>query len=74
MSDWFRRDSRNIKTFNKRDTKEGMWYSCPKCRVVIYKTVLQNNHFIHILNGTTVCEYSSIQSQYRDGIRNQDSI
>tara|TARA_Y100001970_G_scaffold41100_2_gene50690 strand:- start:930 stop:1775 length:846 start_codon:yes stop_codon:yes gene_type:complete len=46
MSDWFRRDSKNIKTFNKRDTKEGMWYSCPKCRVVIYKTVLQNNHFV----------------------------
>ena len=46
MSDWFRRDSKNIKTFNKRDTKEGMWYSCPKCRIVIYKSVLQNNHFV----------------------------
>ena len=46
MSDWFRRDSKNIKTFNKRDTKEGMWYSCPECRVVIYKNVLQNNHFV----------------------------
>ena len=46
MSDWFRRDSKNIKTFNKRDTKEGMWYSCPACRVVIYKSVLQDNHFV----------------------------
>ena len=46
MSDWFRRDSKNIKTFNKRDTKEGMWYSCPECRVVIYKSVLQDNHFV----------------------------
>jgi len=46
MSDWFRRDSKNIKTFNKRDTKEGMWYSCPQCRVVIYKSVLQDNHFV----------------------------
>jgi len=46
MSDWFRRDSKNIKTFSKRDTKEGMWYSCPECRVVIYKSVLQDNHFV----------------------------
>ena len=46
MPDWFRRDSKNIKTFNKRDTKEGMWYSCPECRVVIYKSVLQDNHFV----------------------------
>ena len=46
MSDWFRRDSKNIKTFNKRDTKEGMWYSCPQCRVVIYKSVLQDNYFV----------------------------
>ena len=46
MSDWFRRDSKNIKTFNKRDTKEGMWYSCPQCRSVIYKSVLQQNYYV----------------------------
>ena len=46
MSDWFRRNTKNIQTYNKKDTKEGMWYSCPKCRAVIYQTVLKDNFFV----------------------------
>ena len=46
MPDWFRRESDNIKTFDKRNTEEGLWIKCPKCRVVIYKTVLKENHFV----------------------------
>ena len=46
MSDWFRRNTKNIKTYSKRDTKEGMLPSCPKCRAVIYQTVLKDNFFV----------------------------
>jgi len=46
MSDWFRRNTKNIQTHSKKDTKEGMWYSCPKCRAVIYQTVLKGNFFV----------------------------
>ena len=46
MADWFRRDSKNINTVSKKDTKEGLWYSCPKCRAVIYRKVLKENSFV----------------------------
>ena len=46
MADWFRRDSKNINTISKKDTKEGLWYSCPKCRAVIYRKVLKENSFV----------------------------
>jgi len=46
MADWFRRDSKNIKTNSKRDTEEGLWHSCPKCRAVIYRKVLKENSFV----------------------------
>jgi len=46
MSDWFRRSSKNITTFNKRDTEEGAWIKCPSCRIVIYKDVLKDNYFV----------------------------
>ena len=46
MSDWFRRNTKNIQTHSKRDTKEGMWQSCPECRAVIYQTVLRENSFV----------------------------
>ena len=46
MSDWFRRSTKNIKTFNKRDTEEGAWIKCPSCTIVIYKNVLKENYFV----------------------------
>jgi len=46
MSDWFRRESKNIKTVNKRDTQEGSWIKCPDCSSMIYKSVLQQDFFV----------------------------
>ena len=40
MTEWFRRKSKNIKTFYKRDTEEGSWLKCPDCDEVLYKKVL----------------------------------
>ena len=46
MADWFRRESKNITTEYKRDTLEGSWIKCPKCREVIYKNVLEDKHTV----------------------------
>tara|TARA_Y100000814_G_scaffold275106_1_gene234295 strand:- start:859 stop:1719 length:861 start_codon:yes stop_codon:yes gene_type:complete len=46
MVDWFRRESKNIKTVDKRDTREGSWIKCPKCKNMIFKTVLKENFFV----------------------------
>ena len=43
MTEWFRRNSKNIKTFYKRDTEEGSWLKCPHCDEVLYKKVLEKN-------------------------------
>ena len=43
MTEWFRRKSKNIKTFYKRDTEEGSWLKCPDCDEVLYKKVLEKN-------------------------------
>lgn len=43
MPEWFRRKSQNIKTKNRRDTKEGMWIKCPSCGEVIYSNLLKNS-------------------------------
>ena len=45
MTEWFRRKSKNIKTFYKRDTTEGSWLKCPNCDEVLYKKVLES-HFL----------------------------
>ena len=46
MTEWFRRKSKNIKTFDKRDTKAGDWQKCPECSEFIYKTVLKDNFYV----------------------------
>jgi len=46
MTEWFRRKSKNIKTFDKRDTKVGEWQKCPECNEFIYKTVLKSNYYV----------------------------
>ena len=44
MTEWFRRKSKNIKTFDKKDTREGEWKKCPECDEFIFKKVLENNN------------------------------
>tara|TARA_Y100000590_G_scaffold145477_1_gene167312 strand:- start:286 stop:1149 length:864 start_codon:yes stop_codon:yes gene_type:complete len=52
MAEWFRRKSKNIKTFDKKNTREGEWKKCPKCDEFIFKKVLENNY--HVCNN---CKY-----------------
>ena len=52
MSEWFRRKSDKIKTFDKKDTEHGQWQKCPSCSEVLYYKSLQDNNFI-----CTICTY-----------------
>ena len=52
MTEWFRRKSDKIKTFDKRDTKQGQWQKCPSCSEVLYYKSLEKNNFI-----CTICTY-----------------
>ena len=60
MTEWFRRDKKNIKTFYKRDTTEGSWIKCPSCNEVLYKKVLENN--FHVCKS---CNYHFRLSAYK---------
>ncbi len=46
MAEWFRRKSKNIKTFSKRNTEEGTWIKCPDCNEMIYRNVLQKLSYV----------------------------
>jgi acetyl-CoA carboxylase carboxyl transferase subunit beta len=46
MTQWFRRKGKNIKTFDKRDTREGEWQKCPSCGEFIYKSVLKASFYV----------------------------
>ena len=46
MTEWFRRKTKNIKTFYKKDTLEGSWLKCPKCVEMIYRKVLEKNFYV----------------------------
>jgi len=52
MAEWFRRQSAKIKTTDRREIAEGMWLKCPQCNEVLYRTMLEENHFI-----CTNCSY-----------------
>ena len=52
MAQWFRRKSKNITTFDKRDTREGEWKKCPQCNEFIFKKVLETNFHV-----CTNCKY-----------------
>ena len=52
MSEWFRRTSKNIKTFYKRDTQEGSWLKCPDCSEMSYRKVLESKFYV-----CTNCNY-----------------
>ena len=46
MTEWFRRQSAKIKTTDKREIAEGMWLKCPQCQEVLYRTMLEESHYI----------------------------
>jgi len=46
MVEWFRRKSEKIKTLDKKEIAEGMWLKCPQCREVVYRKMLENNHYM----------------------------
>ena len=46
MDEWFRRKSEKIKTLDKKEIAEGMWLKCPHCREVVYRKMLEENHYI----------------------------
>ncbi len=46
MAEWFRRQSAKIKTTDKLDIEEGMWLKCPQCQEVLYRTMLEESHYI----------------------------
>ena len=46
MADWFRRKSVKIKTIDKLEIAEGLWLKCPQCQSVIYRDMLEENHYI----------------------------
>ena len=52
MTEWFRRKSDKIKTFDKRDTERGQWQKCPSCSEVLYSKSLESNNFI-----CNICRY-----------------
>ena len=52
MTEWFRRKSDKIKTFDKKDTEHGQWQKCPSCSEVLYYKSLEENNFI-----CTICTY-----------------
>ena len=52
MTEWFRRKTDKIKTFDKRDTERGQWQKCPNCSEVLYYKTLEDNNFI-----CAVCTY-----------------
>jgi len=52
MPEWFRRTSKNIKTFYKRDTQEGSWMKCPDCGEMSYRKVLEKRYYV-----CSNCEY-----------------
>lgn len=48
MTEWFRRKSEKIKTFDKREIAEGMWIKCPGCTEVVYRKTLSEQNYVCI--------------------------
>jgi acetyl-CoA carboxylase carboxyl transferase subunit beta len=46
MTEWFRRQSEKIKTLDKKEIAEGLWLKCPRCREVVYRKMLEDNHYM----------------------------
>ena len=48
MTEWFRRKSEKIKTFDKREIAEGMWLKCLGCSEVVYRKALLEQNYVCI--------------------------
>ena len=46
MTEWFRRKSEKIKTFDKREIAEVMWIKCPGCTEVVYRKTLSEQNYV----------------------------
>jgi acetyl-CoA carboxylase carboxyl transferase subunit beta len=46
MTEWFRRKSEKIKTFDKREIEEGIWIKCPGCTEVVYRKTLSEQNYV----------------------------
>ena len=40
MTEWFRRKTAKITTFDKKDIEEGKWQKCSNCGEVLYSGIL----------------------------------
>jgi len=46
VAEWFRRSATKIKTYDKKDTTEGIWIKCSNCGQVVYRKELAKNHYV----------------------------
>ena len=44
MTEWFRRKSAKIKTFDKKDIAKGNWQKCVDCGEVLYVGTLKQKY------------------------------
>jgi len=43
MTEWFRRKTAKIKTFDRKDIEEGKWQKCSNCGEMLYSGILEQN-------------------------------
>ena len=46
MTEWFRRKTAKITTFDKKDIAEGRWQKCSNCGEVLYSGILKQKYYI----------------------------
>ena len=46
MTEWFRRKTAKIKTFDKKDIQEGKWQKCTNCGEVLYTGILEQKFYV----------------------------
>ena len=46
MTEWFRRKTAKITTFNKKDIEEGKWQKCSNCGEVLFTGTLIKKYYI----------------------------
>jgi len=45
MTEWFRRKTAKIKTFDKKDIEEGKWQKCSNCGEMLYSGILEQHFY-----------------------------
>ena len=46
MTEWFRRKSAKIKTFDRKDIEAGKWQKCISCGEMLYSGILEKNFYV----------------------------